>query len=88
MTEEDVLVGRYFHTLLPDGGIERQGKILAISESRWLIVQWYSFLDGSPNHIASYAKGRVIGPKARAVIYDNVDDWRAAGDEYFKSRSP
>lgn len=58
----DSLENRWFHTFSPDGKIERQGQVLAISGVNDYLVQWFSWIDGRAN-------GESI------VSYEEMEDW-------------
>ncbi len=42
-------VGSYFHTLRDDGTIEKQGVVVERVEEGYYLVEWFSWMDGSPN---------------------------------------
>ena len=61
------LVGMWLHTFNPDGSINRQGQIKQ-NDGEIVMVQLYSWLDGSPTNMEAHKVDDVLN-KEKTVLY-------------------
>jgi hypothetical protein len=75
-TDKLDLVGKYFHSVDPEGRLDHQGKVEALMCPGLYFVRLYSWQDGRPTI------GYFVGPESmgRWAFFDTDEDWRRAGD--------
>jgi hypothetical protein len=74
--EEQGLVGFFGHTFTIDRGhkrIQYQFRVVrAVPPDRWA-VQYYSFMDGSPNKLGFYTESYLLSDEV--VLYPDAESW-------------
>ena len=74
------MVGFFGHTLIEHEQkrktIQYQFQIIRpLPPDRW-VVQYFSFLDGSPTELAVYSESYLLGPDVK--LYANQENWHEA----------
>lgn len=69
------ITGWFVHTL-KDGTIDWQGEIVAV-EDDVVLLQLYSWLDGSPTKIVPFSKVELF---TRCVLYRTEEQWKYAAE--------
>lgn len=73
------LAGFFGHVLEPDPNhpdqmmVNYQFRVLRPMDAERWVVQFYSFLDGTPNRLGVYAESFLLGPNVR--LYPDEDTW-------------
>jgi hypothetical protein len=83
-TNQHPLVGMCLHTFNARGEIRYQGHIIGI-DGDVVLVQLYSFLDGSPTRVEKMSKSDVYSSSCQ--LYATHDDMNAAYDEDSRKRA-
>jgi hypothetical protein len=89
------LIGFFGHTLIPDPDqsmsdrkmIEYQFEILRKMEGARYVIQYFSFMDGTPTNLGVMTEAELLGPDVK--LYANADLWNEgyAKDCYRRDRS-
>jgi hypothetical protein len=76
------MLNLYFHTIL-DGKVDKQGQVIGEVSPGYLLVQWFSWMDGSPT---SQEVVPVVSLR-NAKVYQDRDNWTTSGQKFYQAVS-
>jgi len=84
------LIGLFGHTYITDPDdadavmIQYQYQIIRKMEGDCYVIQYFSFLDGSPNNVGVYPESELLGPNVK--LYATADLWNEAYEKASRRR--
>ena len=88
--EPEGLVGFFGHTYiddpknLEDRMIQYQFRIIRKMDTGRYVIQYYSFMDGSPNALGVMTEAELLGDAVR--LYPDAETWNTAYNEMHRRR--